>query len=430
MLTPEQRHVPRGQHYAVGVVLWFVSLVLTCGASLRCAARVLEFLGSALSQEGIGPDRSTGRLWLLRIGLAALLRPKVIATDWVWMIDHSVQIGQCKCLVILGIRLREFPRGRPLCHQDMEPIALVPMTHSTQQTVAVCLEQAKDRTGVPRAILDDHGADLHGGVEIFRKAHPETCELYDLTHKAACLLKARLEEDERWKSYARQLGQAKFALQQTELALLTPPSQRSKARFMNLSGLVDWGRKTLALVDDPSVLEPLGVSAERVRAKLDWLREFRAELAEWSALQEVIDGALDFVRHEGLYPGVGFALAKAMPARPGDAGELREELIHFVRGEALKARSGERLPGTTEVLESCFGKLKALEDGQSKSGFTGLVLSLGAMVSKWTEESLSEALERCRVRDVMAWCRTTLGESVQSKRKRAYSQVAGATGTG
>jgi hypothetical protein len=41
-------------------------------------------------------------------------------------------------------------------------------------------------------------------------------------------------------------------------------------------------------------------------------------------------------------------------------------------------RIGERLPGTTEVLESCFGKLKGLEDGQSKSGFTGLVLSLGA----------------------------------------------------
>jgi hypothetical protein len=430
MLAPEQRHVPRGQHYAVGVVLWFVSLVLTCGASLRCAASVLEFIGSASGQEGLCPDRSTGRLWLLRIGLAALLRPKVIAADWVWMIDHSVQIGQCKCLVILGIRLSEFPKGRPLCHQDMEPIALVPMTDSTKQTVAVCLEEAKDRTGVPRAILDDHGADLHGGVEIFRKAHPETSELYDIKHKAACLLKARLEGDERWQSYARQLGQAKFALQQTELAFLTPPSQRSKARFMNLGGLVDWGRKTLALVDDPSVLEQMGVSAERVRAKLGWLMEFRAELAEWSAFQELIDGVLDFVRREGLYPGVGFALAKAMPARPGGAGELREALINFVRGEALKARYGELLPGTTEVLESCFGKLEALEDGQSKSGFTGLVLSLGAMVSKWTEESLGEALERCRVRDVINWCRKTLGESVQSRRKRAYGQAAGATGTG
>jgi hypothetical protein len=262
----------------VGVVQRFMALVLQCGASLRCAAGVLELFGSATGPDRIAANASTGRLWLLRVGLAALLRDKVIAADWVWMVDHSIQIGQCKCLVILGIRLSEFPQGRPLVHQDMEPIALVPMKNSTKQTVAACLEDAVGRTGVPRAILDDHGSDLHGGIEIFRAAHPETIELYDITHKAACLLKARLEADERWKSYASQLGKTKFALQQTELACLTPPSQRSKARFMNVDVVVAWGRKTLALVDDPSDLERLGITVERVRLKLGWLVEYREDL--------------------------------------------------------------------------------------------------------------------------------------------------------
>ena len=185
--------MPCGQQYPTAVVYWFVSLVLRCGASLRCAAKVLEFFGSAEGQDATEPDRSTGRLWLLRIGLAALLRPKTIATDWVWMADHSIQIGRCKVLVILGIRLSEFPQGQPRRHQDMEPIALVPMTSSTKQTVAACLEDAVAKTGVPRAILDDHGTDLHGGVEIFREAHPETGEFYDVKHKAACLLKGLLE---------------------------------------------------------------------------------------------------------------------------------------------------------------------------------------------------------------------------------------------
>jgi hypothetical protein len=428
--TPAEQHVPCGQQYAVGAVLWFVSLVLTCGASLRCAANVLGLLGTAAGCDAIAPDGATGRSWLLRIGLAALLRPKVLADDWAWMVDHSIQIGPCKCLVILGIRLSDLPAGRPLCHQDLEPIALVPMISSTKQTVAACLEDAVAQTGVPRAILSDHGSDLHGGVAIFRQAHPQTSELYDITHKAACLLKARLEGDERWKAYASQLGQTKFAVQQTELAALAPPSQRSKARFMNVGGLVEWGRKTLALVDDPSGLEPLGIRAERVQAKLGWLVAYREALEEWSAYQAMIDGALDFVRCRGLYLGAGFDVAAVLPAASGGAAELREELIRFIRGESLKARVGERLPGTTEVLESCFGKLKALEDGQSKSGFTGLVLSLGAMVSKWTAESLSEALERCRVRDVAAWCRKMLGPSVQSQRKQAYGQLGSATKPG
>jgi hypothetical protein len=234
---------------------WFVSLVLDRGASLRCAASVFELLGSATGQDEITPAESTGRMWVLRMGLAALLRPKEIADDWVWMIDHSIQIGQCKCLVILGIRLSALPLGRPLAHADMELIGLVPMTSSTKGTVAERLKEAVDQTGVPRAILDDHGADLHGGVEIFRQTHPETSELYDIKHKAACLLKARLEGNERWKSYSSQLGQTKFAVQQTELAFLAPPSQRSKARFMNVGESVKWGSETLALLADPSKLE-------------------------------------------------------------------------------------------------------------------------------------------------------------------------------
>ena len=412
--------MPCGQQYSAAVAHRFVSLVLNCGASLRCAAKVLGFFGSAEGQDGTEPDRSTGRLWLLRIGLAALVRPKVIATDWVWMVDHSIQIGQCKSLVILGIRLSHFPEGRALCHQDMEPIALVPMINSTKDTVAACLEDAVAKTGVPRAILDDHGADLHGGVEIFRKAHPETDEFYDVKHKAACLLKGRLERDRRWKAYATQLGQTKFALQQTALACLTPPSQRSKARFMNLDGLVDWGVKTLALMNDPSRMERLRIPAQLMRAKLGWLDEFRAPLAEWSAFLAMIEGTFDFVRRRGLTVSAGRELEAALPTASGSAGELREQLIGFVVDESSKVRHGERLPGTTEVLESCFGKLKTLEDGQSKSGFTGLVLSLGAMVSNWTTESVREALERCTARDVGDWCDRSLWPSVQSQRRRAY----------
>lgn len=419
--------MPRGQQYPLGVVLRLASLVLDCGTSLRCAANVLELLGRITGDGPAAPHASTGRLWLMRIGLAALTRPKVIAEDWVWMADHSIQIGRCKCLVILGFRLSDWPAGRPLAHRDMEPIALVPMTDSNARTVAECLEHAAARTGMPRAILDDHGTDLHGGVEIFRGRHPEVVEVYDLAHKAACLLKARPERDPRWKSYTGQLGATRFAIQQTELAGLTPPCPRTKARFMNLDAVVGWGRKTLALVDDPSGLSRLGISAERVAAKLGWLAESRQALEEWSSYHEVIEGTLDLVRRRGRGRGAGEELAGSLPPMSGPAGELRAELIDFVRAESSKTGLGEILPGTTEVLESCFGKLKALEGVQSRSGFTGLVLSLGAMVSSRAGVEVAQALESCRVKEVWAWSREKIGQTVQSQRRKAYSQPKRAT---
>jgi hypothetical protein len=418
-----ERLPARGQQYGVGVVRRFVSLVIDCHASLGCAAGVLGSFGAETGREAPAPHASTGRLWLLRLGLWALRRPLRVADDWVWLTDHSIQIGQCKCLVILGVRLSALPAGRPLCHADMELIALVPMTHSNKETVAACLEEAVARTGVPRAILDDHGADLHGGVEIFRLNHPEAVEIYDIKHKAACLLKARLQKDEHWKRFATRSGRTKCSLQQTEMAFLVPPGQRTKSRFMNLAGLVAWGRDVLTLVDDPTLLKGPEVSRERIEAELGWLREYREALKRWSRYHEVIAATLNFVRLRGVYAGAGAELAATLPVTPWEGDGLREELIAFVTRESAKARAGERLPGTTEVLESCFGRLKALESGQSKSGFTGLVLSLGAMVSKWTTETTREALERCKVREVWDWCKKKLGRSIQSHRKQAFAAI-------
>ena len=56
--------------------------------------------------------------------------------DWAWLVDHSVQIGQEKCLVILGIRLKDLPeRGECLQHTDLHLVALVPRKSWTRQEV-------------------------------------------------------------------------------------------------------------------------------------------------------------------------------------------------------------------------------------------------------------------------------------------------------
>src|SRR3954453_2994618 len=76
-LTPEEQHVPRGQQYAVGVVLRFLALVLEKGASFCGAAGALALLPPPTSPAENTPVESTGRLWMMRVGLAALMSPKV-----------------------------------------------------------------------------------------------------------------------------------------------------------------------------------------------------------------------------------------------------------------------------------------------------------------------------------------------------------------
>jgi hypothetical protein len=77
----------------------------------------------------------------------------------------------------------------------MVSIALIPMQTSTREDVAKRLEDAAARTGVPRVNVDDPGVDLNRGVQIFQREHPDTVAIYEVKHKAACLLKSRLEKN-------------------------------------------------------------------------------------------------------------------------------------------------------------------------------------------------------------------------------------------
>ena len=53
---------------------------------------------------------------------------------------------------------------------------------------------------------------------------------------------------------------------------------------------------------------------------------------------------------------------------------VREQLLGFIAQQSQKAKSNERLLGSSEVIESVIGKLKNLEQDQSKSGFYRIAL--------------------------------------------------------
>jgi hypothetical protein len=397
------------------------------GVSLRGTPRVLGVIDEAFGWGIDLPHWTTGRLWLMRLGHAMLTMPLDQADDWAWVVDHSVQIGQEKCLVILGARLRDLPPpGECLRHRDMHLIALVPRTSWTRVEVADALEKAVPRTGVPRVIIDDHGVDLHGGVQIFQERHPETKEMYNIKHKAACLLKHRLEKDPRWAEFQRQIGQTRRAVQQTEVAFLVPPAAKAKARFMNLQPQLEWADGVLDVLREPPPQVLQWVSPERLQAKLGWLHEFVDAVSEWSQWQQVVNLAVTYVDRQGISCTTAKGLYQEMPPTMAHTSTtaLVKELVCFVARQGKLTSRGERFPGSTVVLESCFGKMKELEKQQSRGGFTSLVVSFGAMLADTTSKVIKAALEHSGTKEVYHWCKEHLGTTVFGKRKLAFAQCA------
>ena len=404
-------------------VLAVVSLVLSAATSLRGAGRALTVMQECYGLVPWSPSWSSTRLWLLRLGYYKLTRAKEQGSDWVWIVDHVVQTGPEKCLLIVGIRLRALPVvGEYLTHADVEPIAIYPVTQSNGEIVYQQLEEARKQTGVPREILSDQGSDLHKGITQFCHAHPETSFIYDIKHKVAAVLKRDLGADQMWQEFARLAGQTTQRVQQTALAALAPPRQRRKARYMNVGELVDWGVRMLRYLDEDGGHRQEW-DPQRVEEAVGWVRQYRQEVEQWRQLVEVGTLTEQFVKAHGLAAGG----AQQLQHRLAAAGTLPRtqplgaEFVRFVAEESAKAKDEERLVGSSEVIESIFGKWKRVEGEQARSGVTGLVLALGAIISHTNAEVIKQALASVPTKTVLTWCQEKLGKTVQATRRAVFA---------
>jgi hypothetical protein len=127
------------------------------------------------------------------------------------------------------------------------------------------------------------------------------------------------------------------------------------------------------------------------------------------------DGTLRAPRGNPLSPELAALLPQ--PTTPA-ARSLRKRLLEFVEQEGQLAQEGERLLGSSEVLESIIGKFKYLAGERGQHGMTGMVLSIGALAGSQLVGTVQAAMQEIATHDVWTWCRSHLGPTVQSIRRR------------
>jgi hypothetical protein len=418
-----------GHQFGAGPISLFADLVLKAATSQRAAAGVLKLMAPYVPGLRRVPCANAGRLWLMRLGLFELLRKKEVARDWVWMMDHTVQLGPHKCLVIVGVRLSAWRRKKvPLKHEDLSLLKLVPMEQSTAAAVAEQLEATRKEMGVvPVAVLSDEGAELKSGMALFREQSTQArrvLHVFDIKHKVAILLKRELHDDATWQSFVTRTNRTKLQTTLTELAFLVPPSLRTKARYMNLDTLVDWGTRALAYLDDPRDLPGQTVDRKRLQQKLGWLAEYRSALPAWAELLAVAQRAVSYVRRTGYHRHAAKELKRRLLplVRTPGGDRLQAGIVTFVREQSRGIEKGRHVLGSSEVLESLLGKYKRIQGTHSKGGMTGSLLNIGAVVLRKTSDIIQRALAAVPVAAVGKWIRDNLGLTIPAQQALAFQR--------
>jgi hypothetical protein len=184
-----------------------------------------------------------------------------------------------------------------------------------------------------------------------------------------------------------------------------------------------WGREALMFLDAPQKESRRDIDPPRLEEQLGWLKGFREQLTVWHELLQIIEATESFVRNHGVYRGAHRALREILAplAQRERTKQVSHQLLAFVAEQSFQAKHHARLLGSSEVIESVFGQFKRLEQDQAKGGFTGLMLGIGAMLSRTTQDIVQKALETVSTKDVLTWCKQKLGQSVQAKRKEAFA---------
>ncbi len=413
-----------GTHgFGARMVCLAVNLAKVVGFRGACQIMAIFFEWLRVEQEI--PHWTSVRNWMQRLGIAEIKKDIEPSDDWIWMADHSNQIGPEKVLVVLGIQAGNLPPpGTTLKHQDMHVLTVQPGTSWKRDDVAAVYNELAERYGPPRALLSDGAVELREAAKTLQNKRSDTIVLRDFKHKAANLLKAICGKSKRFEEFVSRVGQARSAIQQTELAHLFPPSIQQKARFMNLQTRLHWARVVLWLLDHPETPSRRWTSSERLEEKLGWLRSFADDIQLWCECEQVIETSVKFINEDGLFHGAADRLQTLVSlsvTRPASR-QLAARLVDFVATAERDLKPGERLPMSTEILESSFSLYKQLEGQHSKEGFTGLLASFGALLHHHTPRQVRQSFSIVKTADVHQWITQNLGATLSSRRRQAYQE--------
>jgi len=371
-------------------------------------------------QNYVAPCHTTVKRWAEKVGYYKLHLPREKRDGWVLIIDASIQMGNQKCLLILGCPSDQIPIGRPLTLQDVEVLALHITSELKGVLIAKWLQELSDKIGLIDSLCSDQGSEMVLGFRIFRQNNPNTVHVLDTAHKVANFIKARLEKDERWGKFKQQITQARRTMQNSKIAGAMPPNLRCKARYMNVDKLIRWAQEKLLLLDHPEEIVDYVTEFDK---HFGWLTDYREDIKRWNMFTDLACKAKATVHKIGIHSNtVERFVDEALDVDLDLQGrQFALDIVNFFLDNLEGVDAYKLYIGSSEIIESLFGKLKYMEKDQTSFGFTSLVLAAVASVGSTTSEMVKAAIREVTVADVKQWSKENIGESVQSVRKRLQS---------
>jgi len=397
---------------------------LNAVVSYRSVPRILKLFQSKTNYSvGWVPHFTSVINWSLRLGLCLLNQVQTITKPWVAIIDHSIDIGTKKALVVLRVEVDALSnRGSAIRLEDCECIGLTVANKVTGDTLCQELDEIFNRAGKPVAIIKDRDATLNKGVRLWSdKQEQPISTIDDIGHTIATALKAQFEKLGIYKRFTALVSHGAKCLRQTELAFLMPPKLRSKGRFQSIGRLGEWADKMLKVFAVKGPAEE-GSQLAKLRKAFPDFSQSKDFIVQFASTTKIISQVMEILKNNGLDKTTYkqcFELSRKLPRNS----KVKKCLQTWLKKNITLQKKLTSLPlqVSSDIIESLFGNFKHIIERSPQADMNRTVLLIPALCGKLTDTTVTQALRQASQADIKAWEKKYIAYTVRKKRHAFFN---------
>ena len=396
--------------------------------SFRSLPRILDLLRCHVGLDLNWTPHFTSVInWTLRLGLGLLRQVAPVDEPWLAIVDHSIDIGTKKALVVLRVSTKALSaRGGALCLEDCACVGLKISEQINGETVAADLQAIFAQAGHPIAIAKDGDATLQKGVRLWQDKQNKTVPvIYDIGHAAANVLKEEFESKGPYQRFIAFTSRAANCLRQTDLAFLIPPKLRSKGRFQSIGALGRWAAKILEALSVKDGIQPL--TREKLREVLPGFIALRGFVQRFASITHTVARMLEILKSQGLNQANYEQCAQLLASLPKNS-RVRKRLHlwlqqHLEIQKQLTAKGHPDLPliVSSDIIECLFGKFKHILARSPQADMNRSTLLIPALCGRLDKVVIEQTLAQTRHDDLEIWERANIPYTVRKKRRAFFA---------
>ena len=174
--------------------------------------------------------------WTQELGLSVYKESCSLFKDkrYALIVDESMMIGSEKLLLTLA--MPAINAGSAITEKDITIVDISIAKSWNGTSIKNVLEKVADKIGhKPEYVISDNGFTVCKAVRDAGYAHHS-----DISHTLGMFLGRVYKKEADFQELSNNVQLARFKYNMQDVAYVQPPSQRSIARFMNMSKWIDW----------------------------------------------------------------------------------------------------------------------------------------------------------------------------------------------